>query len=238
MPVSNKILQVSYNFTMDTQVYTNQLHYEQDGGDALEFTLAGQGANVHQAAVALYTATLQNLQSIACVLTEIQYRMFGDTVFLPTIPPAPVLTPQTLHFTVAEEFASSTDLPEPGDVTGESLPSFNAFRARKITAAPGRRFRGHNSFPGVPESLSVGNVLDTSPWTSWQSEAVAMLMGTLTWVDALVTTYTLKPVVLSLTAAQAGNTASLAANTFARRITNVIPNRLIGTMVRRKKRTV
>lgn len=238
MAATTNILQVSYQFTMDTKTYTNQVHYEQDAGDLQPFSLATQAAGLHGAVVALYEATLQNVQSASCVLSEIDYRVFGNTVFLPTIPPAPIGTPQTLQFSIAEETTLATDLPQPGDVAGDYLPGFNAFRARKITAAPGRRYRGHNSFPGIPEASTAGNLLGTTEWAAWQTEAVDLLGDFLAWTDGLAVSYQMNPVVLSLTSAQAGNTAGLASNVFARRVTTVIPNRLIGTMVRRKKKVI
>jgi hypothetical protein len=46
-----------------------------------------------------------------------------------------------------------------GGVASTSLPSFNAFGVRKVTAAPGRGHQGQVRIPGVPQSSQIDNQL-------------------------------------------------------------------------------
>jgi len=231
MPISDKVMQCSYVSTLDAKTYTNQVHFEQDGGDGGIFTLATHGALAAAACIELWSDNLAPIQSQSCALVEVQLRMLGETIRLPTIPPALPGTPQQIFFNPSEELAYTTGLPVLGSITGDYLPGFNAFRARKITASPGRRGRGHNSFPGVPETGTVGNMMGTGDWSTWQTNAPVLLGTPINFTDG-VTAVKLNPCVLSLTAARYAGLVGQPSVLFSRRIITVIPNRLIGTMVR------
>jgi len=237
MAVNTGVLQASYVYTLDAKTYTNQVHFPQDPGDANPTSLAAHAAE-HGAAIRdLWADEMAPLLAANVSLIEIALTYFDRTQLYPDIPPAPVGTPRRMLFRPFEEFAFTTGLPVAGGVAGQYLPGFNAFRARKITTTPGRRYRGHNSISGIPEAGSAGNILETGDWTTWQTNAPAFLGAAYTITPGGFP-YVMNPVVLSQTDAEAVGIQFLPASTYARKITSIIPNRLIGTMRRRKKKTV
>jgi len=237
MAVNEGVLQCSYVYTLDGKTYTNQTHYKQSPSDPSAQNLTAYLASHGTALVNLWKDEMEPLLSSSVTLTELQLKYFGQTRLLPEIPPAPVGTPRTIQFQVVEEAVFTTGLPSTGNVADQFLPGFNSFRARKITATPGRRGRGHNSIAGVPESGSDGNILATGDWTTWQTNAPSFLGASYTFADDLFD-YVMLPVVLSLTAAQAAGVAFIWSSVYAPQIISVIPNRLIGTMRRRKRKVI
>ncbi len=237
MAASTGVLQASYVYTLDGKRYSNQVHFKQAASDPAEASL-GTFAAGHGAAIkALWVNELVPLISSSVALVEIQMKWFDQTRRLPDIPPAPIGTPQAIQFRVAEETVYTAGMPIAGGVADTFIPAFNSLRARKISGTPGRRGRGHNSFAGIPEAGSDGNVLVTGDWTTWQTNAPLLLGSSYTFADDLFD-YVMLPVVLSLTAAQAAALEFVPAADYAYQITSVIPNRLIGTMRRRKKKVV
>jgi len=231
------VLRASYVYTLDGKTYTNQVHYMQEQGDLSATSLV---AHAPQHGLGIFTKwdeQMNPLLSSGVTLTEIQLQYLSETHRFPDIPPAPVGTPTILDFAVGEEAVYTTGMPLVGLVTGDFLPAFNSFRARKITARPGRRGRGHNSIAGVPESESAGNILNSGDWTTWQTNAPEFLGSGYSFTEA-GTLYRMIPVVLSVTQARAAGVVPQVAWVYAYPVTSVIPNRLVGTMRRRKKKVV
>lgn len=237
MPFNTGLLQGSYVYTLDTIQYTNQVHYRQIETDFNPTSLADHAAQHGAALLEKWQDNLEPLLVSGVSLQEIQLTYYDVVALYPPIPPSPVGTPQTLQFRAQEEAVVVTGMPSAGDVVGDFLPSFNALRARKISAVPGRRGRGHNSFSGIPEADTIGNILQTGDWTTWSTNAPAML-GTNYAFTVGTTTYTMVPVVASITSARIVNMPGTAASLYGFPIISVIPNRLIGTMRRRKKKVV
>jgi len=231
------VLEVSLVQTLDGKTYTNQLHYMQEQGDPSATSLILHAAQHAAGVKEKWDDYMKPLTTSSLSLTEIKMRYLSETHRFPDIPPAPVGTPTAIGWSVAEEAVDTTGLPAAGAVTGQYLPAFNAFRARKISAKPGRRGRGHNSFPGVPESESAGNILESGDWSTWQTNAPLLLGVGYSFTSGSVL-YRMLPVVLSLTQAQATGVVPQVAWVYAYEVTSVVPNRLIGTMRRRKKKVV
>lgn len=231
------VLRSTYVYTLDGKTYTNQVHFIQEQGDLAATTLTDHGAQHGAAIRSLWADNLAPLLTSSASLREVGLQYLSETHRFPDIPPALPGTPQVIDFLVGEESVYTTDLPLAGSVSGDFLPAFNSFRARKITAKPGRRGRGHNSFAGVPESEAAGNVLTSGDWTTWQLDAPAMLGSGYSFTVA-GTLYRMIPVVLSVTQARYAGIVPQVAWVYAYPITSVIPNRLIGTMRRRKKKVL
>jgi len=237
MPFNHGILQASFVYTLDTVQYTNQVHYRQFEGDFVPTTLTDHAALHGAKLLELWQDNMEPLLSSSVLLREIDLAYFDTVEMYPPIPPAPVGTPQTLQFRIQEEAVYTTGMPSAGDVADTPLPSFNSFRARKISATPGRRGRGHISVAGVPESGSDGNILVTGDWTTWGTNAPSLL-GANYSITSGTTVYTMVPVVASITSARVANVPGTVASTYGFPIIAVVPNRLIGTMRRRKKKVV
>lgn len=238
MAVNTGVLRVTYVYTLDTKTYTNQLHFKQNAGDTIPTSLASHASQHGAGVLELWQDHMEPLLVSQVSLTEIGLQYIKQTKRYPEIPPALPGTTQVLDWQIEEEAVYVTGLPSAGNVTADDpLPSFNAYRARKITSIPGRRGRGHNSISGVPEGLTSGNLLTTGDWTTWQTNA-PLFLGSSYGFTATAVPYVMNPVVLSITAARALGTEFVAAGQFGYLITSVVPNRLIGTMVRRKKKAV
>jgi len=237
MARNNGVLRFTYVYTLDGKTYTNQVHFFQDLGDLSPTSLALHAGQHATAVRGLWEDNLKPLLTSSVSLVEIGMQYLSQTKLWPDIPPAPVGTPQKIEFAVEEEAVSTDDLPIAGSVAGDYLPAFNAYRARKVSNTPGRRGRGHNSFTGIPDENAVGNLIESGDWSTWQTNAPDLLGSSYNFT-VTSTLYRMKPCVLSLTQARANGIEGLPATLYAYEIQSVIPNRLIGTMRRRKKRVV
>lgn len=237
MAGSPSFWQIDWTTRMDGKNYHNQVHYKQASTDEAPFTIVAVGQALIDAFHALWSANINPITSDATTLMGFALREFDETIMYPEIPPAPVGTPQRLIFREATVQEYPLETPEDGNVGSQPLPAFNAYRASKLTGLAGRRKRGHTSIVGVPESLSEGNTLLVGDWGTWSNNAAAFLNNTITVADDLFT-YTMRSCVVSITQARADNIVGAFAGAWAYPITATVANRLIGTMRRRKKKTL
>jgi len=238
MAANPGVLEFSFQYTLDGKRYSNQLHYVQAPSDPAPVTLSGYASQHVAAVAALWNDNVVSLQSNLCITDKIVLTYFGAAVKLPTIPPAPVGTPQKLYFAVVEQQEwTAAPLTFTGAVEDESLPAFNTFRAMKTSGQAGRRKRGHIGVAGIPESLSSGNVLQSGAFTAWNSQSLTLLTSNYTVTDDLFT-YVMQPRILSVTAMRAFNLEGVNPVDFSYLVTGRRANELIGTMRRRKKKTV
>jgi len=236
MAVNEGVIQLTYVYSLDSKVYTNQLNYVQANSDPEAADVVAQGALMAAKAVENWDDNIAPIQTNNVNLLEVNFVNLAIFAMYPTIPPAPVGTPQKLMPLGTAQSVNVVTQPHASGVSGDFLPSFNAFRTTKQSGRPGRRWRGHLSVAGVPESASNGNVLVTGDWTTWQINAPAFLTYNIVYTVG-VTNYVLSPVVFSVTQAQADNANGNACSLYTLPVIGANPTKRIGTMRRRKKKT-
>jgi len=231
------ILQVNYVYTLDGLTYTNQLHYRQRLTDEAATSLTLYSADIGAAAASNWSDNIQSLQTVSASLNTIILKMFDVFIKLPEIPPAPEGTPQKILPRESEIAIYESGLPMVGGVSGDYLPGFNSFRVQKNTSRPGRRGRGHANISGVPESGTTGNKLNDGDWTDWQANGDVFVKSPIVFADDIFT-YHWDPVVFSITQAQVDNVVPQLCSVYGYNITGSSPKRLVGTMRKRKKKTL
>jgi len=230
-------LQVSFQSSLDGKHYTNQVHYRQNLGDSFPYVLATIGTAMGGAMTTTWSTTLGPLLADAVSLDKIVLTEFDTVVLNPPIPPAPLGTPQIMIPHMFTQFEYTGGLPIFGVVEQDYLPAFNSYRARKISLFPGRKGKGHNNFSGVPEPNTLGNLLGSTVFTDWQTNANALLNGTISFTVSGVN-YNFTPVVFSIQTARIANIPGSSAGLYASAVQTVVANQLVGTMRRRKRKTV
>lgn len=116
-----------------------------------------------------------------------------------------------------------------GATTGDRLPMDMAVAMLYRTLSRGRNFRGGKHFGPITEADTLKDELTAGKLTSWQGVAAALKQ------DLTVTGSTIRPIVFSPTLSQTRtNPTSLQGDD----VSNVLVNKNIGTMRRRREKTV
>jgi len=236
MAVNEGVIQLTYVYSLDSKLYTNQLNYVQPASDPEPVDVVAHGAAMAAKAIENWDDNIAPLQANSVNLKEVNFVNLAIFAMYPTIPPAPVGTPQKLMPLGTAQSVNIVTQPHASGVSGDFLPSFNAYRADKQSGRPGRRWRGHISIAGVPESATDGNNIVTGDWTTWQINAPAFLTYNIVWTVG-ITNYVLYPVVFSVTQAQADNANGNICSLYTLPVVGADARRKVGTMRRRKNKT-
>lgn len=116
-----------------------------------------------------------------------------------------------------------------GATTGDRLPMDMAVAMLYRTTERGRNFRGGKHFGPITEADTLKDELTTGKLTSWQAVAAALK------VDLASGAWNLRPIVFSPTLSQ---TRTNPTRLVGAEVSNILVNKTIGTMRRRRERTV
>lgn len=233
--IGDSLLEVVYNQILDGQVMRNMLWFRQDPADTVEWVLARDFVPIVSIAKDLWIDEVVPIWNVNCTLTGITLNRYDISYRYPPIPPAEAGTPQRMLPLMSGQVDTIFDTAVPGAVTGDCLPRFNAFRATKLSGQPGRKGRGHISISGLSETDSSGDYLTSGDWTTWQTNAVVLLTTVITYTPALLYIH-LRPCVFSVTSMVVHDVAGDPVGPYGFFTTGAIPNKKVGSMVRRKLR--
>lgn len=236
MAASTALWQVQFQYTLDTKKCVNVFNYVQDVGDLIAFDPTTAWNTWGALLVARWTSKICPSLSSAVSLNVVTLSEYDVLALLPTIPPAPVGTPQKLKAVIFRGFPYVTGLPVVGSVAGDFLPTFNALRLQKTSGLSGRRKQGHTSIAGVPESATTADYLVGGALATWQANGPAFVTATNVVVVG-ANTYNMNPVIYSPTSARLIGVVGSPASIGTIPITGAVANSKVGTFRRRKLKT-